>query len=319
MAFDHSAVDDRTDGRSVMGGVPCLRGTQVPVSVIVGRIAEGSSMDEIIEDYPQVSKEDVVAAAEFATAAVDLRELPLLGPTSRPYATNTDARRRRIGRTHPRGKLETLSSELVVAADAVAAELQLPYGGWAVRRRQLTVDGGRPVELSTSWIDGRLADGALQLRELTTAGDDTVASLERVTGRRATTSRDVITVRHASAEERRLLRLAGSRPPVVVARHLVADAERQPMALVEVVYVPERWAVRMSNPPKLSNRASPRVRTAKASQPRRVPEWQPGRTMAASKGWLGEHGAWVVLCLLVLVFIAAVTVLALAPVLWTSA
>jgi uncharacterized protein (DUF433 family) len=70
MALDRIAVDHR-----IMGGVPCIRGTRIPVSTIIGRIAHGSSRAEILADYPQISAEDVDAALEFA---VDQREMPLL-------------------------------------------------------------------------------------------------------------------------------------------------------------------------------------------------------------------------------------------------
>lgn len=73
MALDRIAVDHQ-----IMGGVPCIRGTRVPVSMIVGRLAEGSSRNEILADYPQLSAEDIVAALQFAAVAVDQREMPLL-------------------------------------------------------------------------------------------------------------------------------------------------------------------------------------------------------------------------------------------------
>jgi uncharacterized protein (DUF433 family) len=187
-----------------MSGVPCIRGTGIPVSVIVGRIAEGRSTEEIVAEYPQVAPEDVAAAAEFATAAVDLRELPLgtmksgalreprpesevaslrvqqvgpaIGapralPAASPQVANGDRRRGRFrGRegksdAQPGERVEVLSSELVVVPDPVATELRMPRGGWAIRRRQLKVNGTGPVELSTSWFDGRLADRAPRLLE----------------------------------------------------------------------------------------------------------------------------------------------------------
>lgn len=40
-------------------GEPCIKGTRVPVSVIVGSIADGMSFDEIMDAYPQLKKESV--------------------------------------------------------------------------------------------------------------------------------------------------------------------------------------------------------------------------------------------------------------------
>ena len=48
----------------VMGGVPCIRGTRIPVATVIGIFAQGQSIDEILADYPQLSVEDVRAAVE---------------------------------------------------------------------------------------------------------------------------------------------------------------------------------------------------------------------------------------------------------------
>jgi len=61
----------------VMGGVPCVRGTRIPVATIVGLIAQGQSVQEILIDYPQLSDDDVRAALEFAAVAVSERQVPL--------------------------------------------------------------------------------------------------------------------------------------------------------------------------------------------------------------------------------------------------
>lgn len=47
-------------------GDPCIKGTRVPVSIIVGSIADGMSMDEVRAAYPQVSVEDIRAALAYA-------------------------------------------------------------------------------------------------------------------------------------------------------------------------------------------------------------------------------------------------------------
>ncbi len=45
-------------------GEPCIKGTRIPVSMIVGSVADGISFDEIINAYPQLKKESIVAALE---------------------------------------------------------------------------------------------------------------------------------------------------------------------------------------------------------------------------------------------------------------
>lgn len=60
-----------------MGGVPCIRGTRIPVATVVGMIAEGMAPEAIIADFPQLTSDDIADALRYAAAAVDERELPL--------------------------------------------------------------------------------------------------------------------------------------------------------------------------------------------------------------------------------------------------
>jgi uncharacterized protein (DUF433 family) len=61
----------------VMGGVPCVAGTRIPVAMIIGLIAEGATTEEIIGDYPQLHADDIRACLLYASKAVDERELPV--------------------------------------------------------------------------------------------------------------------------------------------------------------------------------------------------------------------------------------------------
>lgn len=72
MSFERISVDHQ-----IMGGVPCIRGTRIPVTTAVDMVAEGMSTDEILSEFPQLSMEDVREALRYAAAAVDERELPL--------------------------------------------------------------------------------------------------------------------------------------------------------------------------------------------------------------------------------------------------
>ncbi len=51
-------------------GEPCIKGTRIPVSMIVGSIADGMSSDEIVDSYPQLKKESVQAALAYAATGV---------------------------------------------------------------------------------------------------------------------------------------------------------------------------------------------------------------------------------------------------------
>jgi uncharacterized protein (DUF433 family) len=72
MAFERISVD-----HGIMGGVPCIRGTRIPVATVVGMVADGMTIDEIVADFPQLSTEDIQEGLRYAALAVDERELPL--------------------------------------------------------------------------------------------------------------------------------------------------------------------------------------------------------------------------------------------------
>ncbi len=56
-------------------GVPCVRGTRVPVAVVLGSLAEGLSPDEVLQDYPTITREDIQACLEYAAEIISSGEL----------------------------------------------------------------------------------------------------------------------------------------------------------------------------------------------------------------------------------------------------
>jgi len=50
----------------IHGGDPCFKGTRIPVSMIVGSLADGMTPEEIIEQYPQLTPDDIRAALSYA-------------------------------------------------------------------------------------------------------------------------------------------------------------------------------------------------------------------------------------------------------------
>lgn len=47
-------------------GKPCIKGTRIPVYLIVSLVAEGESVESIIQDYPSLTPEDIKAAIHYA-------------------------------------------------------------------------------------------------------------------------------------------------------------------------------------------------------------------------------------------------------------
>ena len=61
-----------------MGGVPCIRGLRIPVSIIVGMVADGMSEEEILKAFPDLGHEDIKESLRYASEAVREREIPLV-------------------------------------------------------------------------------------------------------------------------------------------------------------------------------------------------------------------------------------------------
>lgn len=50
----------------VMGGKPCIKGTRLPVEHIIAYLGAGDTIEEVLQGYPFISPEDVLAALAFA-------------------------------------------------------------------------------------------------------------------------------------------------------------------------------------------------------------------------------------------------------------
>jgi len=60
-----------------MGGVPCIRNLRIPVSTVVGMVADGMTEKKILEAYPDLVPEDIREALQYAAEAVREREIPI--------------------------------------------------------------------------------------------------------------------------------------------------------------------------------------------------------------------------------------------------
>ena len=47
-------------------GDPCIKGTRIPVTMVVGSLADGITFDDIRQAYPQLTNEDIYAALAYA-------------------------------------------------------------------------------------------------------------------------------------------------------------------------------------------------------------------------------------------------------------
>ncbi len=62
----------------VMGGKACLRGMRVTAAMIVGQIAAGRSVDDVLGDFPYLEREDVFEALRYAAWLAEGQEIGLV-------------------------------------------------------------------------------------------------------------------------------------------------------------------------------------------------------------------------------------------------
>ena len=68
----YSMSMDRIEANpAICGGKPVIRGTRIMVRNILGMVAGGYTVDRILESYPDLTREDVNAALEYAAWVVD--------------------------------------------------------------------------------------------------------------------------------------------------------------------------------------------------------------------------------------------------------
>lgn len=72
-------LDRITQHPEIMGGKPCVRGLRVTVGMIVGQIAAGHVIDEVLADYPYLEREDILQALRYAAWRAEEREVVLAG------------------------------------------------------------------------------------------------------------------------------------------------------------------------------------------------------------------------------------------------
>jgi uncharacterized protein (DUF433 family) len=60
-----------TVDREIMSGAPVFTGTRVPVSALLENLEAGVSLDEFLENFPTVSREQAIAVLEYFRSSLD--------------------------------------------------------------------------------------------------------------------------------------------------------------------------------------------------------------------------------------------------------
>ena len=76
---------DRIDvNPKVMLGRPVIRGTRIPVELILRKLGEGATVEDLLDAYPRLTPDDVRAALTYASQVVSREEtvLPSVGTST---------------------------------------------------------------------------------------------------------------------------------------------------------------------------------------------------------------------------------------------
>jgi uncharacterized protein (DUF433 family) len=60
---------------NILLGKPVIKGTRISVESIIKKLAEGMTNDELLEAYPSLNKEDIMAALSYSADVIAMEEL----------------------------------------------------------------------------------------------------------------------------------------------------------------------------------------------------------------------------------------------------
>jgi uncharacterized protein (DUF433 family) len=81
VAYHHAMAFDRiTAAPDTLDGKPCIRGLRISVETVVRLVAAGWAFQEILDEYPDLQREDITQALEYAAAATNVHHYQLREP-----------------------------------------------------------------------------------------------------------------------------------------------------------------------------------------------------------------------------------------------
>jgi uncharacterized protein (DUF433 family) len=67
----------------VLQGKPVIRGTRIPVELLLRKLGEGASEEDLLDAYPRLTRGDIRAALAYAADAIALEETVIEGSAAR--------------------------------------------------------------------------------------------------------------------------------------------------------------------------------------------------------------------------------------------
>ena len=71
MAFERISIDP-----NICHGQACVKGTRIPVHQIVAMLANGDTIEDLLSEYPSLSREDIMAGLAYAADLAEEQVIP---------------------------------------------------------------------------------------------------------------------------------------------------------------------------------------------------------------------------------------------------
>jgi uncharacterized protein (DUF433 family) len=64
---------------NICHGQACVKGTRIPVHQIIGMLANGDTIEELLAEYPSLKREDIFACLNYAASLAEEQVTPIEG------------------------------------------------------------------------------------------------------------------------------------------------------------------------------------------------------------------------------------------------
>jgi uncharacterized protein (DUF433 family) len=72
VAYERISIDPR-----ICHGQACVKGTRIPVHQVVRMLANGDTVDDLLAEYPPLSREDIMACLDYAASLAEEQVTPI--------------------------------------------------------------------------------------------------------------------------------------------------------------------------------------------------------------------------------------------------
>jgi len=64
---------------NICHGQACIKGTRMPVHQIIGMLANGDTIEELLKEYPSLARDDILACLDYAASLAEEQVTPIGG------------------------------------------------------------------------------------------------------------------------------------------------------------------------------------------------------------------------------------------------